>query len=287
MGALLLRACNVLGRPLDDEMDVFVVSPQTETTAASLRSARGHVSIRFEGLSEGQPYIVRLFPKRHRPVAQIVTAGPDAEPTVVQFHCPIHPDKVRVETFPQYAAVHPTLRQVLERSSVEGITGRGEAMYSALGKKQKAGLLNLFTKMNGVAFDDGRTPWSFVDQVFRVREDRVFVDVQRELFDFVHASVAARLFDRAPGKLHTPPPGFDLAASFKTVEPYGNLQLTFFSSQTPPLTFKVDADIDNAAGLGHAFQVIRNFVTQGTTDPYDIHQILVFRQQAALPYELA
>ena len=79
MGALLLRACDVLGRPLDDEMDVFVVSPQTETTAASLRSARGRVSIRFEGLSEGQPYVVRLFPKRHRPVAQIVTAGPDAE----------------------------------------------------------------------------------------------------------------------------------------------------------------------------------------------------------------
>jgi len=54
-----------------------------------------------------------------------------------------------------------------------------------------------------------------------------------------------------------------------------------------PLSFKVDADIDDAAGLGHAFQVIRNFVTKGVTHPYDIHEILVFRQEVTLPYQLA
>jgi hypothetical protein len=89
------------------------------------------------------------------------------------------------------------------------------------------------------------------------------------------------------GSLHTPPPGYCAAGSFKTADQYGNLQLTFFASEQPPLTFKVDADIDDAAGLGHVFQVMRNWLTHGTTHPYDIHQILVYRQEVALPYELA
>ena len=50
---------------------------------------------------------------------------------------------------------------------------------------------------------------------------------------------------------------------------------------------EVDADIDNAAGIGHVFQVLRNWITHGTTHPYDIHQILVFRQEVVLPYDLA
>jgi hypothetical protein len=77
------------------------------------------------------------------------------------------------------------------------------------------------------------------------------------------------------------------AGSFKSGERHGNLQLTFFSTLQQPQAFKVDCDIDDAAGLGHPFQVLRNFVTQGTTHPYDIHQILVFRQDAMLPYDLA
>lgn len=160
-------------------------------------------------------------------------------------------------------------------------------MYSGLSNRQKAGLFNLFTKMSSVAFEDGPTTWSFVERLFRVQQDRVFVDVRPKLLDVVEASVATRLFDPVSGSLHTPPPGFDLLGSFKTLEPYGNLQLTFFGSRTAPLAFKVDADIDNAAGLGHAFQVIHNFVAQDSTDAYDIHEILVFRQQAALPYDLA
>lgn len=46
------------------------------------------------------------------------------------------------------------------------------------------------------------------------------------------------------------------------------------------------ADIDDAAGLGHAFQVLRHWITDGATHPYDIHPILVFRQAATPLYDL-
>ena len=141
--------------------------------------------------------------------------------------------------------------------------------------------------MSNFGFDEHRSIWTFVDGIYRVRADRVFVDVQAALRDLVKSAIAEDRFREVSGKLHTPPPGFGLAGSYKTAERYGNLQLSFFVSLSEPLAFKVDADIDDAAGLGHAFQVIRNFVTKGATHPYDIHQILVFRQEVALPYELA
>jgi len=99
--------------------------------------------------------------------------------------------------------------------------------------------------------------------------------------------VAADRVREVSGKLHAPPPGFAGAGSYKTADRYGNLQLSFFASESSPIAFKVDSDIDDAAGLGHTFQVLRNWVTQGVTHPYDIHQILVFRQEVVLPYDLA
>jgi hypothetical protein len=54
-------------------------------------------------------------------------------------------------------------------------------------------------------------------------------------------------------------------------------QVTFFSNPAT-LDFKADIDIDDAAGLEHAFQVIGHLITDGDTNPYDIHEILVYRQ---------
>jgi hypothetical protein len=287
MGAILVRVGNARRLPLDDRIDIQVVSSRTDTTVASVSDLAGSTPVKFERLAERQPYLVKVFPTRHRPVAQFTFAGTDAEPAVVQLHTPLHPERVRSVTFPAYAAVDPDLKRVLERSTVEGVAAQGEALYAALADIQKAGLFNLFAKMSGFGFDDRRTVWSFVDRLFRIRADRIFADVQPALRDLVKSATATDRFREVSGSLHTPPPGFCQAGSFKTSEQFGNLQLTFFSTAEPPLSFKVDADIDDAAGLGHAFQVMRNWVTHGTTHPYDIHEILVFRQEVALPYELA
>jgi hypothetical protein len=286
MGAILVRVGNAHRQPLDDQLDVQLVNARTDATVRRAAGLKGSAPVKFEGLIEGQPYMVRVFPMRHRPVGQFVFAGPDGKPAEIRVHCPLHPERVRTATFPAYGALDPDLVRVLECSTVEGVSGQGEAMYSALPDTQKAGLFNLFAKMSGFGFDEQRTIWSFVDRLFRVRADRIFVDVNPALRDLVKGAVASDRFCEVSGSLHTPPLGYGQAGSFKTSEDYGNLQLTFFSSIAPPLAFKVDADIDDAAGLGHVFQVLRNWLTHGVTHPYDIHQILVFRQEVALPYDL-
>lgn len=287
MGAILVRVGNANRQPLNDRMDVQILSVRTDAVAAVANDVAGDTPIKFTQLIEGQPYAVRVFPSRHRPVAQFVMAGPDDRPATVELHSPIHPERVRTATFPEYANLDAELRRVLEASTVEGVTGQGAALYAGLNDTQKAGLLNLYSKMSGFGFDEQRTVWSLVERAFRIRADRIFVDVNASLRDLVKSAIPSQRFREVNGSLHKAPLGYASCGSFKTAEHYGNLQLSFFSSLQPPMTFKVDADIDDAAGLGHTFQVLRNFVTQGTTHPYDIHQILVYRQEVQLPYNLA
>ena len=73
------------------------------------------------------------------------------------------------------------------------------------------------------------------------------------------------------------------AGSFKTLDAFGNLQLTFFKDST---TFCADVDIDDAAGLGHVLQVVRNSVTKSATHPFNINQILIKHQNLAAGYRL-
>jgi hypothetical protein len=108
--------------------------------------------------------------------------------------------------------------------------------------------------------------------------------VDKALREEAKDSVHDGLFREAPAGLHHPPAGFDHAGSCKTNDHYGNLQLTFFTDGTE---WRSDIDIDDAAGLEHAFQVLRNELTNGTTNPYDIHEILVGFQKLDPGYTLS
>ena len=50
--------------------------------------------------------------------------------------------------------------------------------------------------------------------------------------------------------------------------------------------FTVDSDVDDAAGIEHLFQVLRNWATDRQPHPHDIHQILAHHQGAPPVYEL-
>ena len=71
MGAILVRVGNAMRQPLDDQMDVSVVSARTDTTVAMASNVSGQAAVRFERLTEGQPYVIKVFPMRHRPVRAV------------------------------------------------------------------------------------------------------------------------------------------------------------------------------------------------------------------------
>jgi hypothetical protein len=134
---------------------------------------------------------------------------------------------------------------------------------------------------------DGADAWSYVTSLFGVRGDRIFGNVAPELWQHVRASVTRGAFKEVDGALHTPPPGFTAAGSFKSREPYGNLQLTFFHAAGPDGgRYTVDADIDDAAGLRHVFQVLDHWIARGSTHPFDIREILTRYQRLIPDYDL-
>ena len=294
MAKLHVRLRNAKREPLDDRADVRVTAHATNALVREVRNHPGTRALRFDDLTGGQAYLVQAFPVRHRPVGHFVVV-PEGKPASIELFCPLHPDRVTRIEMPGYAQLPPDLRTVLERSTVEGPPRAGADLYNGLTQPEQGGLLNLFAKMRTFAFEDGLNVWNLVQGTYRIRPDRIFVDVDSGLRDRIKSAVVSRRFKSRDGEdfrtvggqLHKPPPGYDAAGSFKTTDPYGNLQLTFFVRREPPLSFKVDADIDDAAGVGHVFQVLRNWVTDGETHPYDIHQILVFRQDVQPLYELA
>lgn len=288
MPSLTVRVLDARRKPLDDLMDVQLTELQTSRLVGQKRGVRGSRAVTFTKLRGGLVYGVQVFPLRHRPVG-VVQFAPDGDaPRVVDVFCPVVPGRFTAEC-PDYVELPAELRAVLERSLLEqepsetdsglapGSTP-GERLYHGLPTIAKAGLLNLFAKMRSTV-SGGRTVWSFVGDVYRVRGDRIFANVALDFRDHIKTATVAKEFAKADSSLHRPPPGFEAADSFKHSQFHsGVLQLTYFAATAAPLRFRVDADIDDAGGIGHVFQVLRNFLTSGDTHPYDIHQILTFHQ---------
>jgi len=285
MPSLTLTVENAAREPLPDHFDVEVKGLRTLSTIFRKKDVPGGAPLTISKLPSTEPLVVQVFPRRHRPVgAPTPILRGDEQMT---FNAPIHPDFAS-PAFPEWSDVDAPLKSVLRDSTLEGddTSVKGKKLFDSLDPLQRAGLLNLYTKMTNAGLPGGRTAWEFVTDLYRVRPDRVFGNVDVSFRDAMKAAAQAKLFKEAPDNQHTPPPGYERAGSFKSPDRAGNLQITFFSSASE-LDFKVDVDIDDANGLGHVFQVLAHWLTGGQTHPFDIHQILTFDQRLVLPYSLA
>ena len=285
-GSVIFDFVDVYGNRIDERIDVSLKHKVLSQTAHR-RDHRGTQRLRVTGLdsTQGGTFHVLVFPVRYRPVSQFVRV---LEGKTVQhtFVLPVDPDRVKSVEFLAYDDLGDDLKTALQTSSVEGNEAlQGEELYKALDDPRKAGLVNVYTKMKNTVFENGRDCFSYVSSFTRIRAQRFFAKVRKELRDEVKNSVASNLFDEVSGALHTPPPGFKSADSFKTRDKYGNLQLSFFS-KPDTLEFMIDADIDDASGIEHIFQVIRPWLTGKNTNPYDVHEILLAYQKIDPMYRL-
>lgn len=233
-------------------------------------------------------YLIEIAAPSYRPVRRFVSTGGRAAPER-RILLPIDARKVDRVDFPAYGELSDAARVLLERSGqVLGQAGHaGQDLYLNLDPIRRAGLLNILAKTARTLLANGRNVLSYLadegSELLEIRGDRFFAAVPKELREEVKHSVADEIFEPAPDTLHTPPKGFSRAGSFKTRDSYGNLQLTFFARGN---RWVADIDIDDAAGLEHVFQVVRNALTGAPTHPYDIHQILLAYQELDSGYRL-
>lgn len=219
----------------------------------------GHVAI--ENLSDGpsQTWSLQVTTESYLPVGQFVTA-----PGRVIIPLPVRASKVRSVSFPDYKELPRTIQKLIFKVA-----------YDGLSDLQRAGLLNILTKCENVLLPSSVVIDHLTD-VVEIKGDRIFARATPRLMDYVRYSDR---FHKVSGKLHKAPDGSDSLSSYKTSELFGNLQITFFQDGL------CDIDIDDAAGIRHIFQVVKNAVT-GETHPYNIHEILVGWQKLDPGYTL-
>ncbi len=195
------------------------------------------------------------------------------DPDNVQPQFPAFPD---IQGQPRWAG----LARLLGASNIST-----SQAWNGLDDQQKAGLFNLYCKMNATQLAGGRLVTDFVQRVEQFLPARIFARVDPNLINLVGS--ATQIFHTVPGALHSFQPPWQPTVpdnSWKTFDSAGNIQLTFATDGT---NFLADIDIDDHQGIQHAFDVIQHTVTGKDTHPYDIHEILIFFQHLDPGYTFA
>ncbi len=276
---LRLDLVDVYGKRLGELVDINL-RHQSLAESRVVRAVDASKRIVVSGL-RGAPeglYRMEIDPPAYLPAGRLVNLKAEGFTDEKVVFC-IDPRKVVTVDFPKYSDLD--FQPLLKKSEkVLGFEGKkGAELYGALDNIRKAGMLNIAAKGRFTPLSNGKTVLGYIKSLHELRGDRFFATVPKELREETKNSVADGLFHPVSEALHHPPEafaGFTGAGSFKTDDAYGNLQLSFFMKGDECLA---DIDIDDAGGLAHVFQVLRNAVTGRPTHPYDIHDILVFHQK--------
>jgi hypothetical protein len=227
----------------------------------------------------GTMYEVRVSAPHHRKYAffQLIREDRD-NPASDDVEFWVKPGEVSGIRPPGFADLLPIVRGMFDQASMivakaedkEMVGLSGGPLYQQMGALRQACLLNIAKKAG-----DPRTAGNCLPHIRGLlisRQDRLFARVDPALVQVVQQGA---MFKSAPGKLHTPPPGFAMSpvGSFKSKDPHANLQVTFMTEDATG-DLAADIDIDEASGIEHGFEVIRNALFKNRTNPYLIREFL-------------
>jgi hypothetical protein len=279
-GKLKLNLLDVFGKRLQEKVDISLRNLQLSHSPV-LRSLDASKIINVTNLHAGPQgiYQISIDPPSYHPVSHFINIKTSGV-TEITIPFPVDIAKIVSVTFPTFPNLLKDLRSLLTNSP--GVLGfennTGDALYNAFDDIRRAGVLNIARKTAATRLSNDKTVLSLIREIKELRGDRFFAFVEKELREEVKHSVNTGLFHPVSGSLHHLPAqfeGFESAGSFKTPDHFGNLQLTFFMRGDECVA---DIDIDDAGGLGHIFQVLKNHFTGSPTHPYNIQQILVQHQ---------
>ncbi|MEO5739214.1 MAG: hypothetical protein ABIS29_01285 [Vicinamibacterales bacterium] len=284
-GGLTIEITNARGGALSGKLHIEL-EPHAQAIGGDAMEVSfdvsGHKRFEISNISchdgPGTLYAFRLTADGYRPYSFFQLMKPRAQNLASEARVRLmtNPKAVSDITAAGFKELPPTFRRALESAVMVELTAEdrdlvglsGSALYDAMGPMRKASLLNLVAK--GLHSSSERIA-SFVRSPAILRQDRCFAEVDPAL----HAKLSrADMFKSAPGALHKPPAGFALVDSFKSRDSHANLQVTFMRKLDSDILW-ADIDIDEASGFEHGFEVIRNAVVDGRTNPYLVRELLL------------
>ena len=248
----------------------------------------GHETFTVSGISchdgLGSLYRVTLTTDAFKPYAyfQRIDPGNANRPSESPIRLVIDPSAVTDIKGPAFGDLPPSFRRGLDDAKMIALLPgdkdlvdlTGAELYDALGPMRQACLLNLVAKATHASSDRVSR---FILAPTVMRQDRCFANVKPETLNFLSDS---SLFKTAPSLLHPPPAGFERLQSFKTKDAHANLQMTLMR-EIATGALLADVDIDEASGIEHGFEVIRNTVGKGKTNPFLVRELLLLADPKA------
>jgi hypothetical protein len=281
VATLELELTTAGGQDLNDFAEIELVSTQDSNHYTNHVRVQRNVTLNNIAVNPTTVYRVTVMPSNYR-IVQFFAMLSDGQTIRHSEKLPVDPKRVTALQAPGFAALSSQVQSILTKSEIprfvdaSGTFIQGQNLYAQLDNvpKLKACLLNIAAKSAATPLKDGSSCVDHFLGMIRMEQDRVFIRTTAALREETQNSP---MFHRVSEALHDPVPGYTITDSYKTLDHYGNLQLTFQRKGEAGDDYVVDADIDDAQGVEHIFQVVRNFLT-GPTDPYDIHDILIASQ---------
>jgi hypothetical protein len=276
-GALKLELLDVRSNGIQDHVLLELVSQNRSRRYKNTVFVQREVEIKGIECNPFEIYQVCVWPSNYRPAQFFITIREGQTVTREPLRMPVDAAEVTGIEAPAYERLNPELQRVLQASNIDTYPDRnGQELYDVLDPIRKACLLNIFTKASNTILRDGVSCFRHIDGLIRLRGDRFFASTHAAFREEVQN--AGDIFREVSNALHHPPDGYTRDKSFKTNDRYGNLQVSFFRKGETGDDYLVDVDIDEASGVEHGFEVVRNFLTGHETSPYDIREILIAHQ---------
>jgi hypothetical protein len=290
---VLVSLRDVFGQPLVDEVEIIFknqdVSSLSQKFTVKMRGEPEPFSLPdVAAFPTGRAQVI-IIPKKYRLkqfFKTVFTGTPN--PNLISEVFFVDPDKAR-----------PTLLDFQDLSSkpygddllrILGEAKINKAAWDGLDKRNRATVLNLCAKMFRETAKSGQSIIKQVKNIDKKLLDkknraRIYSNTDDGLLEALRKS--PKRFNSVSGVLHNFPTGFTSVPqdnSFKSRDEAGNIQLTFATGAAGASL--ADIDLDDHSGIEHAFDVLKHKFSGNDTDPYDIHQILVFFQGLDPGYRL-
>jgi len=286
MASLKLVLTDAGGDDLVDHITVDLFAHQSSAQFQVNSDIDGTLQIDGIDVSGGPFYRVMISPSNHRVIQSFVSLS-EGRVAKLAAAVPVDPSQVQGINAPDFADLSTEATTILNQSQIplfnDGAGGflQGAQLWTALDRFPllKACFLNITAKSSATRLPDDQGVIDFMLGIVRIEQDRMFMGITPALVEETSHSNA---FHSVSAALHDPLPGYQIISSFKTFDRYGNLQLTFQRKGDTGVDYVVDVDIDDAQGVEHIFQVVRNSVS-GPTNPYDIHDILLQQKPVVDP----
>jgi hypothetical protein len=280
---------DVHGQVITDEVEITFYNQKVQS-----------LNLRFEVKFKGTPVVlpgvpafptglaeVFIKPKRYRykSIFMNVIGG---ENNSINEDLFVDPDKARPKLldFDDLNAklYGEDLLRILKDSGIK------KAAWNDLDKRNRATVLNLSAKMFHDRMKNGDPVIKNIDSIVQKMLDK---NHRERIYAMVNGNFLGALrkfpeqFRSVSGALHhffddfTP---VNQQNSFKSRNNAGNIQFTFATN--PAGVSLADVDLDDHTGIQHAADVLKHKITGADTNPYDIHQILIYFQGIDPGYQL-